>query len=532
MKRSMVVVLALLVPSVPGTAGATGFTDYTSEYPVLDKMTFNVNGYFRMRGELFYDLDLSRGPTPSGATFFPVPLSDRTSHLLTNADMRWRLDVAISAPYSYLSVKARIDVLDNVALGSNSADPPGNTTQAPPANAIRVKRVWAEALTPLGVIGVGRIGAQWGLGMMANGGDCLDCDSGDANDGALFATLVHGNLIGIAYNFGAAGPTYPRVGNRNGISTRVVDLEPSTNVRSLMFAFLRWHSDISLKRRRDAGLTTIDFGLNGAYRWQQNAVPATYIETEGQEIDLTSGQVVPVGMSLGGGDLWFRLITPKLRVELEFALLGGTYDNWVPFPGVTARYPAKALQYGGALESEYGTAESRWGFGLDMGLASGDPAPGFGAFPLPPKLGKPLPQAGDLEGLQAMPPYDNRLDNFRFHPDYIIDRILWREIIGTVTDAFYLRPHVRVRLLKIGPGTLMGSVAAIASWAMEATTPPGGERALGLELDPTLTYQARDGFGAALEYGLLIPFSGLNNVEMNLSAKPAQLLRLRLSFVY
>ena len=41
---------------------------------------------------------------------------------------------------------------------------------------------------------------------------------------------------------------------------------------------------------------------------------------------------------------------------------------------------------------------------------------------------------------------DNRIDNFRFHSDYRVDRILFREIIGTVTDAMYAKPHARLRL--------------------------------------------------------------------------------------
>ena len=53
--------------------------------------------------------------------------------------------------------------------------------------------------------------------------------------------------------------------------------------------------------------------------------------------------------------------------------------------------------------------------------------------------------AGQLDGPQANLPRDHTVDNFRFHPDYHIDQILFREIIGTVTDAIYVRPHVRAR---------------------------------------------------------------------------------------
>ena len=53
-------------------------------------------------------------------------------------------------------------------------------------------------------------------------------------------------------------------------------------------------------------------------------------------------------------------------------------------------------------------------------------------------------QKGDLDGPQARPPGDATIDNFRFHPDYHVDLILWRRIIGQVTDAIYVKPTVAV----------------------------------------------------------------------------------------
>ena len=165
--------------------------------------------------------------------------------------------------------------------------------------------------------------------------------------------------------------------------------------------------------------------------------------------------------------------------------------------------------------------------GLDGGYASGDPSPGFGANP---QIGQPLPKPGDLDGPKADPPRKNFVDNFRFHPDYFVDRILFREIIGTVTGAAYIRPHARYRLVDSRAFAIESSLAAIASWAVYAESTPGGQHPLGLELDPTLTYANVDGFAAALEYGALFPFSGLDNPALHLPAKPAQLVRLRLMY--
>ncbi|MBN4059255.1 hypothetical protein JYT22_01225 [Endomicrobium sp. AH-315-J14] len=145
--------------------------------------------------------------------------------------------------------------------------------------------------------------------------------------------------------------------------------------------------------------------------------------------------------------------------------------------------------------------------------------------------------AGDLDGIQANPPADTSVDNFRFHPDYRVDRILFREIIGTVTDAVYLRPHVEYALLKSHRGTLSFELAATASFAVQASSTPGNASALGVEFDPTLRYDSPYGFAVALEQATLFPLAGLDNPPSNasekgLDARVAQLWRARLMYRY
>jgi uncharacterized protein (TIGR04551 family) len=187
------------------------------------------------------------------------------------------------------------------------------------------------------------------------------------------------------------------------------------------------------------------------------------------------------------------------------------------------------LQSGLALESELGAPEARFGGGLDGGYASGDPAPGFGAYP---SLGNAMPAAGDLDGSQARPPRDNRIDNFRFSPNYRIDRILFHQIIGTVTDAIYVRPHARARIVDIGPGTLGASVAVVGSWAVEPTSTPSGKRALGVELDSTLTYRTPDGFLATLAHGVFVPGAAFDNPTMHMPARTAQSIELLAGYLF
>ena len=161
-------------------------------------------------------------------------------------------------------------------------------------------------------------------------------------------------------------------------------------------------------------------------------------------------------------------------------------------------------QLGLAVESDLNLGPGRIGF--DLGYASGDSAPGFGAFPQP---GETAPSRASSMARRRTCPRDHTVDNFRFHPDYHIDQILFREIIGTITDAFYLRPHARITLFDVGRGHLEAGAALIASWAVEATSTPSGKSALGIELDPELRYASRDGFALTLDYGVLVTGRGV-----------------------
>jgi uncharacterized protein (TIGR04551 family) len=503
-------------------AGATGFTDIGEDIVPRNDTSVRVSGYFRARADDFYNLDLDRGLTPSGKPLFPVPIDDPSGQSLPYADMRLRTDVAVYAPGGALAAKARIDVLDNVAMGSNAQGlPSASASQASPPGALRIKRAYGEALTPIGLFAVGRIGSHWGLGMLTNGGDCADCDSGDAADRAALITPLAGHIFALAYDITQIGPFVPQqTGNT------VVNLAPSANVQTVTLAMLRWRDDLARARRRRAGKTTVEYGAYASYRWQNDDVPATYLPTA-TPVVIGPTQVMARGYRATAVDVWARLTHPWVRVEVEGAALFAAIDQPSLVPGVLYHVPVTAAQLGAALESEIAPVDSYVGAGLDSGYASGDPSPGFGAFPA---VGAPPAQPGDLDGPKANPPLHNTVNNFRFHPDYFVDRILFREIIGTVTGAVYVRPHARVDLLRTAPGTLQASVAAIASWAVYPENTPGGRSPLGVEIDPTLAWISRDGFAAALDYAALFPMAGFDNPQMNLTAKPAQLARARVMY--
>jgi uncharacterized protein (TIGR04551 family) len=483
-----------------------------------DNTELVVHGALRTRGAYLYNLDLDRGLDARGQPLFPVPLGG--GQALDAADLRARTDVAFYARGVGVAVKARVDWLDNVALGGDpdlaGGSPATSGGQRP--TTVVVKRAWAEALTPFGTLAVGRMGAHFGLGIAANGGDCEDCDHGDAADRLAFVSPLAGHLVALAYDIASSGPfTQSKDGGR------LIGLEPSDRASGPTLAIFKVHSQAALARRAAAGLASVEYGAFVSRRTQDRDVPASYLPIA-TPATFTGNDLVARGFSALATGGWLRITGERFRIEAEVDYLHASIDQPSLIPGAEITEPVTSSQLGAAIETAVDVGAQ---IGFDAGYASGDPAPGFGAFPQP---GSPPAPPGSLDGPQADPPRDRTVDNFRFHPDYHIDQILFREIIGTITDAIYLRPHIRAALLAIGTGRLEAGAAMIASWAVEPTSTPSGQRALGIELDPELRYASRDGFAATLDYGVLFPGAAFDNTM--LKAQPAQVVRARLAFVF
>jgi uncharacterized protein (TIGR04551 family) len=515
-------------PLPPGAELATLGAELTPRMYAASRehVKLSIHGGVRFREQGLFNLDLDRGLDARGEPLYPVPLGG--GQKLEAGDLRARTDIAVFAPGVGVAVKARIDWLDNVALGGDpelAGGTPATSLGQRPTTVV-VKRAWGEALTPFGVLAAGRMGAHFGLGIAVNGGDCDDCDRGDAADRLAFISPIAGHLLAVAWDVAARGPfTRPHDGGHP------VTLEPADSASGLTLAILKTHTPAALERRAQAGLTSVEYGGYVATRAQETDVPASYLPTAAPTTGFTSADLMGRGFSALTAGGWLRISGKKFRVESELAYGRATIEQPSVVPGAEITTPVTSNQLGFAVQSELAVGRAR--FGLDGGYASGDDAPGFGAFP---KLGDNAPPAGSLDGAQANVPRDRTVDNFRFNPDYRIDQILFREIIGTVTDAIYIRPHVRTTLMTVGAGRLEASAALIASWAVEPTSTPNGTSDLGVEIDPELRYASRDGFAGALTYGVLLPGTAFDNpnalTPTMLEAKPAHVLRARLWFVF
>jgi hypothetical protein len=170
--------LALAFACAAPAARATGFSDYGQDLSAEPESSVSLDGYFRVRGALLYNLALDRGPTPSGQLLYPVPLSDPDGQTLSAADMRLRTDLAVYAPGGGMAVKVRVDWLDNIALGSAPEGVPSASSSQRPASAVSVKRAYGES-TPLERCR-GTHGQPLGSRHAHQQYDCADCGGGDA----------------------------------------------------------------------------------------------------------------------------------------------------------------------------------------------------------------------------------------------------------------------------------------------------------------------------------------------------------------
>ena len=501
---------------------AQNFDDMARLTPSSER-TWDIHGYQRIRFNNLYNFDLDHGFTPSQQPLFPIPLDE--GQMFSNADMRLRLDVSGVSQRGSVGVNVRIDALDNMRMGAFPNDTPIDTTsQHAPSDSLIVRRAYITALTPVGYLIAGRMGNDWGLGMVANSGDCLDCNTVDVADRVLFLTSLVGHLWILSYDYAATGSGIQRPDNRPEL-----DMTTRDNAHGWTGAVLKIYSDLSLQRRKKANRWSFEYGAYTSSRSQIWDIPTSYLDS-GVDIEITPDSLIPRNYRATVLDGWFRLSGPYQRLEMEFAYLNGTIGSTSLIPHIQSDDPLKSQQYGVVVESDVLIGQNRrFGIGLDGGLASGDPMPGFGSnvnF-----LDTP-PQGGDLNGPQFELGNDMQVDNFSMHSDYQIDKILWREIIGHVTDAMYIRPHIESKILDTGPGSLYMEQAVIASMSMFGTSTPSGQRPLGIEWNPSIEYLSTDGLNLRFDYALLIPLSGLDNSIAGISSRPAQLFRTHVRYLF
>ena len=505
-----------------------------------------INGYLRTRMDVFNRCDLgtyipglemgtSRCQPP--ISYFSGPADagpDQRASWLVSSNMRLRLEPTLNVS-EYIRVHAMADVFDNLVFGStptymSGIDIPGSPvapysflslSQSPiqgfntPVGPINIKRAWGEVTTPVGEFRFGRMPLHFGLGVLYNSGNLINNDYGDNVDGIMFATRVAGHYLVPGATVSYAGVNeraggFGKLGD-NGItyipteSGARYDLDPSDNVYSFFLTFTKKDKDIDAKAMLDQGDVVFNYGLLSSYRFQIYDSMFYKLMPNVQESELQK-MFTRRDAHVGYLSFWSDVRWDKLRVESElvgiFGHVGNSKGLWMAQADKDRNDPLWIMQGGAAIRSRYGFLRDRLEVGLDGGWASGDPASGYG---IRPGLNG-NPQPGDAEG-QQFNANDHTISNFKFSPDYRVDMVLFREVLGTVSDAFYVRPHVGYNFTETFG--IRGDV--ISSFSNFASSTTGNSKVLGLELDASLFYHTEDGFYLNAQYGFLIPFAGLNH---------------------
>lgn len=573
-----------------GSSGAIVSDDWwTHTRPLIE-----FHGFFRTRGEVFHNFSLGRiDDAASDTVLFPRPAHDSYTDLKginhqvlgcgtgddptkgagaactdkthSSANMRFRIDPEIHISDN-LRILSQVDFLDNIVLGStpegyiNQPNKDGgyvsagrggyvplrafSTTQVAPVagvnsyqDSVTVKRVWAEYVTPIGQLRFGRMPSHWGLGLLANSGDRIDSDYQSHADRILF---VSGSrqldlYVAGAWDFPNSGRTSQTLFDQQGQPYNVSQYE-NTN-QWVLSVFRRTRPEIQ-RARLAKGDTVINGGLYGVYR-QQLFANESEANSLSASTDTYREGLVRVGARAFISDGWLQILTKHLRWETELVYVHGGIEN--PRGVGNKEYNKedyKLRQFGAATELEYRALNDDLKLRFYSGYASGDQ----GVEGLAP---------GNA-GLQTRGTKDLTVSTFRFHPDYRIDLILFRNILNRVQGVYYFKPGVEYDFTKSLDGEKFGGRAEIIySRASSPVQAPGNEANLGIELDLTLYYQSKDGslnndprklggFYGMLQYGVLFPLGGLGYMSQQKTStggtppdiSSAQTVRLFLGVAY
>jgi uncharacterized protein (TIGR04551 family) len=532
-----------------------------------------LDGYLRLRTNFMHKFHLGQAyrttaattggpggtPTTAGTPPFPVPLecpvSDEPcgSKNLGDGNLRLRLEPIINITDQVRAV-AQIDVLDNTIMGStpdslisfrtpdlrtnraqssvlyNTQDPP-ELNRNSILTSLRARRAWGEVDSEFGSLRFGRMPWHFGRGIAFNRGDCPDCDGGTTVDRIMALTQLWGHQVAGAWDFGAQGYNAGMIdlGNRDPEGPPL-DLSQRDDVLQLMVSISKLDEERRFQERAAQGQLMFNYGLQLVYRKLGQEVysltedgrrkvedmPQVALTREDLELTLDVDALVFLP------SLWMKLGWKALTVEAEISAMVGNIDNAGPLAESTdaASKDLKLRQMGWVVATELRLYKNSFFLGFETGGATGDQAENKDTY-LNYRW-KFVPQ----------PPGDNQISNYQFNPEYHVDEILFRRIIGTVTNALYVKPAMAYWLDLAERRQLGLSAAFIYSMALEPVSTPGNALPYGIEMNLGVNYRnPSDGFYGGVTWGVLWPMGALNRTSAeglwtkNEDATSAQVLR-------
>lgn len=143
------------------------------------ELDFDLKGYYRTRGYTFPGLyEKQEG---------------------VGAIMMHRLKMQPTVAFRDAKFNFELNALDDVIWGDNEAlaatalfagDPSNTSFDGQNQTSLSLSRAWMEFPVPVGLFRVGRQPSQWGMGLLANGGDGFDDTFGENHGGATYDRLI------------------------------------------------------------------------------------------------------------------------------------------------------------------------------------------------------------------------------------------------------------------------------------------------------------------------------------------------------
>jgi len=507
-----------------------------------------LDGYYRMRTDWFKNFNLGFPDPGFGGAPFPTALGCKSNlvdhpcdNSLSSANMRLRLEPTINLDEG-TSVHIQADLLDNLVLGSTPYDqslagayttipavlnPPlgafNNGAQAPVAQginsdraAVQIKRAWGEVALPLGVLKFGRMPNQWGMGILYNGGGAdpinggydYDADYGDTVDRASFSLLIPGTNLRamVASDWAMTRLVSNQTSANKGHEGHPFDLDDSDDINSWVGVISRMDSPQEFKDTVDRGELALNYGVYFEYKtqaWDYDLKDFTLGgATDPGGIAVGSPHYVPRSLKTYSPDVWGKLGIGRFTIEAEVAAQFGSIGSLGDVLGKDGKSfitHADIRKFGGAGRLTWKGLEGKLRLGLETGFASGDQWDNTPQGATNIAFGNPLGGPGD-----------STLTQFVFNRDYKVDMILWRHLVGAVTNAGYIKPFIQYDVTR----SIMFKVSNISSFALKPVATPGNGVMYGTEFDGDLGY-ATGGMFIGLSYGVLFPFGALSHPADN-----------------
>ena len=466
----------------------------------------DLSGMLRLRGQTIRNGSLG-DHTQGRLSGLPASLAVRDGNqsvgdgadALGVSDLRLRLEPVLRLA-SRAAIHSQIDVAGAMVLGSDprvEADPimerlVWQSGNGPARDSLAIRRLWATFdVFGVGEIQVGRMPDHFGMGLLRNDGRDAIADFQSDVDRVGVQVEAFDLRLSIYRDNMASGPMVP-VGL--AADAPAYPMQDSADV-------LRWVFELygGTFQPDAAGLA---WGIALLYQDQEVALASEHDPDPSAALQgdcLQTGActaLVPREASMVWPQAWLRYKakTPlgAIHAEIEGALLFATFEN----TDVLAATDTGKTVIGGGVATRLRLDQGNNGWGLDAGFASGESEGGFGIF-----------DQDNFRDLAAPDqPHRDLLTGFRYHRGFLVDGLLFREVIGAVANSWYVRPAWRRRLLDHGQwGRLDLNLGVLGAVAASTGATPGKALLLGIEPECGLQLSSEGASTARLDFSWLAP---------------------------